>query len=129
MKRTNLVTKIVSILLFVAIAAYMGLYLIHSLSRDIRTAPAVRLSVEESTLMNGIIVRDEQYIESDEQYLSICAENGKMVAIGDAIAIAYESEEALARAGRIHELELEKQYILSALSGGSSDNSASKFVM
>lgn len=126
MKRTNLVTKIVSILLFAAMAAYMGVYLFRSLSRDIRTAPAVCISVEESTLMTGIIVRDEQCIESGEEYLSICAENGKMLAMGDTIAVAYESEEALKRAGRIHELELEKQYILSALSDGSSDNSAAK---
>lgn len=126
MKRTNLVTKIVSILLFAALIAYLGVYLIRSLSRDIRTAPAVYLTVEESTPMNGILVRDEQYIESDEQYMSICAENGKMLATGDTIAVAYDSEEALERAGRIHELELEKQYILSALSGGSSDNSVAK---
>lgn len=126
MKRTNLVTKIVSVLLFAALVAYMGVYLVHSLLKDIRTAPAVHLSVEESALMTGIIVRDEQYIESNEQYLSISAEDGKMLSEGGTIAVAYKSEEALARAGRIHELELEQQYIRSALSGGSSDNSVAK---
>lgn len=126
MKRTNLVTKIVSILLFIAMAAYMGVFLVRTLAKDFRTAPAVYISVEENTLMSGIIVREEECIESNEKYLSICAENGKLLAKGDAIAIAYKSEEALERAGHIHELELQKQYIISALSGGSSDNSVAE---
>lgn len=120
MKRTNFVTKIVAILLFLAMAAYLGVYIINSLTDDIRTAPAVYLSLEEGIDMDGVIVRDEEYFESSEQYLSISAENGKMLAAGDTIAVSYSSEEALQRAGRIHELRLQQQYIISVLQGGGS---------
>lgn len=121
MKRTNYLTKIVSVLLFVAMASYLGVYMIKSLTNDIRTAPAVYLSIEESIQMSGVIVRDEEYFESNEQYLSIRAENGKMLAAGDIIAVSFSSEEALKRAGRIHELQLQQQYIISVLQGNKSD--------
>lgn len=125
MKRTNLVTKIVAVLLFIATVAYIGFYTLSSLSGGYRTAPAVLVEIDQSLSMTGVIVRDELCIDSEEQYLSISAENGEMLAVGDPIAIAYSSEEALARASEIQKLELQEEYIKSVLDG-SGTNSVSK---
>ena len=120
MKRTDALTKIVSLLLFAAVAAYIGVYLIRSVSRDIRTAPAVYVSLTESATATGVIVRDETLVGSSKSYLSIVAENGRMLSAGETIAVSYNSEEAMARAGKLRELELQRQYIASVLNGRSS---------
>jgi hypothetical protein len=126
MKRTNFVTKIVAVLLFLATVAYIGFYTLSSLSVGYRTAPAVLVEIDRSVSMTGVIVRDELCIESEEQYLSISAENGEMLAVGDPIAVAYSSEEALARASEISKLELQEEYIKSVLDGSDTDSVSKK---
>ena len=126
MKRTNTVTKLVSLLLFIAMAAYIGVYAIRSVSSDIRTAPAVFVELTETTAVTGMVFRDETLVDSGEQYLGINAENGQLLASGDVIAVSYSGEDALERAGRIRELELQRQYILSALDDDATGSTASK---
>lgn len=120
MKRTDALTKVVSLLLFGALLAYLGVYIVRSATNNIRTAPAVFVSLTENAVASGIIVRNENLVQSDEKYLSIVAESGQMVSVGETIAVVYSGEEALARAAKIRELELKKQYISSVLSGESS---------
>ena len=126
MKRTNFVTRLVSILLFIALLSYLGVYLIRSMSKDIRTAPAVAVEIYDSITATGIIARQEQIITSNETYLSINADNGQMVASGGVVAMAYSNETALARAGQIRQLQLQRQYILAARSVSSSDTALTK---
>lgn len=125
MKRTDTLTKIVSLLLFGALLAYLGVYIIRSSSDNIRTAPAVFVSLSDNAVASGIVVRQETLIQSNEKYLSVVAENGKEVSVGETVAVIYSGEESLARAAKIRELELKKQYISSALSGESSAESLS----
>ncbi len=125
MKRTDALTKLVSVLLFAAFLAYLGVYIIRSATDNIRTAPAVFVSLAENAVASGIVVRNESLIQSDEKYLSVVAENGKAVSAGEPIAVIYSGEEALQRAAKIRELELKKQYISSVLSGESSAESIS----
>lgn len=126
MKRTDTLTKVVSYLLFGAMLAYLGVYVIHSLSNNLRTAPAVYVSLTESASAPGIVVRNEQLITSPDQYLSIVAENASLLALGDTIAVAYTSEEALSRAAKIRELETKQKYIMSVLSEADSSENLSK---
>ena len=123
MKRTDSLTKFVSGLLFMAFLAYLGVYIIRSATNNIRTAPAVFVSLSENAVASGIVVRNESLVVSDEKYLSIVAESGKEVSTGENIAVIYSGEEALQRAAKIRELELKKQYIKSVLSGESSAES------
>lgn len=117
MKRSNLTMKLVSILLFAAVVIYLGVYLTRSLSSDLRTAPAVYVSVEQTGSATGLIVRSEELLESSEENLSIEAESGSMVANGGLLAVAYGSAEALSRQSRIRELQLQQSYISSVLQG------------
>lgn len=126
MKRTNTVTKLISLLLFIAMAAYIGVYLIRSVSSDIRTAPAVYVELTETSAVTGMVFRDETLFDSGEQYLGIIAENGQLLSANDIIAVSYSGEEALERAGRIRELELQKQYILSVLEDDAGGDTVSK---
>ena len=120
MKRTDSLTRLVSLLLFGALLAYVGYYIYHSATSNIRTAPAVFISLTENAVASGIIVRSESLIESSEKYLSVVAESGEMVSAGEAVAVVYSGEDALARAAKIQELERKKQYISSVLEGRAS---------
>lgn len=126
MKRSNLTIKIIVGLLFAAVAVYLGVYLIGSLSSGIRTAPAVFVSVEQAGSATGIIVRNEELLQSGESNLSIVADSGSMVARGEVLAVVYGSAEALARESRIRELQLQQQYITSVLSGSVSTDDVSE---
>lgn len=120
MERTDTTTKVVSLLLFAAMLAYLGTYIYRSLTSHIQTAPAVYVSITENGTASGIIVRNESLIQSDEKFLSVVVENGQAVSKGETIAVAYSGEDALSRASQIQELKQKKQYISSVLSGASS---------
>lgn len=117
MKRTDRLTKVVSLLLFGALLAYLSVYILRAASDNLRTAPAVLVSLTENALASGLVVRDEMLIESSDAYLRVVAENGKLVSAGGSVAVVYSGEDALQRAARIRELELREQYITSVLSG------------
>ena len=117
MKRTDKLTKVVSLLLFGALLAYLGVYVVRAASDKLRTAPAVLVSLTENAVASGLIVREETLIEKGDAFLRVVAENGKLVSAGGTVAVVYSGEEALERAARIRELELLEQYISSVLSG------------
>lgn len=109
MKRTDTFTKITAALLFAAIVAYIGVYIVRSVSNSVQTAPAVLSTIRETGSAAGIILRDELVIESDKKNIDITATEGERVAKGAVVAMAYGSDSALERANRIRELELEIQ--------------------
>lgn len=117
MERTDRVTKITAALLFVALLAYIGVYIVRSFSDSVQTAPAVLLTVEEGATVSGIIVRDEHLIESSDEHVSVVAQEGKMLSVGATMAVSMESEAALERINRIRELELEIERVKTLLGG------------
>lgn len=125
MKRTDTLTRLVSLLLFGAFLAYLGVYIVRAATDNVRTAPAVFVSLTENGIASGLVVRNESLIESSEKFLSVVAESGKLVSTGEAVAVIYSGEDALERAARIRELELKKKYISSVLSGSVTADSLS----
>ena len=117
MKRTNALTRLVSWLLFGALLCYLGVYIVRALKSDVRTAPAVYVTLAETAPAPGIVARKETLVESGEKYLSVVAENGAVLAKGETVAVTYSSEEALSRAAQITELESKKAYISAVLAG------------
>jgi len=109
MKRTDTFTKITAVLLFTAILAYIGVYLVRSAADSVQTAPAVASTLRETGAAAGIIIRDELVIESDKENIDVTASEGERIAKGAVVAMAYGSDSALERANRIRELELEIQ--------------------
>lgn len=120
MKRTDALTRLVSLLLFGAMLCYLGVYIVRALKSDIRTVPAVYVTLTETAPAPGIVARREALVESDEPYLSIVAKNGSVLARGETVAVTYSSEEALQRAAQIQELESKKAYISALLAGAQS---------
>ena len=110
------------VVLFAAMLVYLGLYIFKSTQEGYVTAPAVVITVNESGQASGCVVREEQLVSSDKEYISISVDDGSEVACGGELAIGLNSPEALERASRARELETEIDYVSALLS---SMNSAS----
>lgn len=117
MKKTDLITKIAAMLVFLALACYLGVYFWRSVKDPVVTAPAVLATVRAETQISGIVVRDETLLISDAAYISLAVADGKRVAKDSPVAVTYENRDAAARAERIRELELEIRQAESVLSG------------
>lgn len=116
LKKTNTVINIAMVVLFAAMVIYLGVYIFHSTQQSYVTAPAVVVTVNESGQASGCVVREEQLLTSDKEYISISVDNGKEVARGGEVAIGVSSPEALESASRARELEVEIAYVSNLLS-------------
>ena len=117
MKRSDTVIKIVSALLFLAVLAYMGVYIFEAMRDPLYTTLAVETEVRRTGAASGIVVREEYALTNRRTYCSIAARDGSRVAVGSVLAIAYDSEVALQRANRTRELQLEIEFAESTLRG------------
>ncbi len=124
MEKTDKLIKVVGVLLFLAMLAYLGFYAWDSLVNSFQTALAVQTTVTISTPVSGLIVREESTLTSNEPNLYITATDGGHVAKGATVARAYSDEAALDRAGRIRELQLEISRVETALSGADNEDIA-----
>lgn len=120
MKRTDKLTKLIAIVLFLALAAYIGAYAYRALTDQTVTADAVAASVSVGGTASGIVVRDETVLTSTQPYIDVTAADGANVAVGGALAYAMSSEKGLERATRIHELELQIASVSAALNSSNS---------
>ena len=111
--------------LFAAMLVYLGVYLFRSTQQSYATAPAVLVTVSESGQASGIVVREEQVIASDKEFLSLSVDDGKEVASGGEIAIGVDSKAAHDSASRARELKKEIAYVSSLLSRAGSASGAS----
>lgn len=115
MKRTDRLTKFIALLLFLAFAAYAGVYAYRALRDTTVTAEAVAADVTLGGPASGIVIREETVLTSGEAYIDVTARDGAKVAAGAALATAMKSEAGLARASRMHALELEVARVSAAL--------------
>lgn len=115
MKRTDRLTTIIAVLLFLAMAAYVAAYALRSLGDALVTAQAVGADFDVGGVASGIVIRDETVLTSTERYIDVSVSDGTRVAAGARVATAMTSEEGLARAGRMRELELEISRLSAAL--------------
>ena len=120
MKRTDRLTTILALTLFLTFLAYVGAYAYRALTDRTVTAEATLTSVSEEGMASGIVVRRETVLESQEPYIDVTAAEGEKLAAGGTVALAMRSEAGLARAGRIHALEQEIERVSAALAGAAS---------
>ena len=107
MLRSDFLMKLMSVVLFIAVAAYIGVYIYHSASNKLETEAAVCYTLEESGAAEGYIVRCETVLTGDDGIVSLVAGEGEKVSSGQAVAVCYEGETALARASEIYALQLQ----------------------
>ena len=92
MKRTNFITKLISVILCVFLLAYFGISLLQSARNPLVTAPAVTFQAEKSFFAQGIVIRDETVISVEHPVVTALVREGERVSVGMEYLIAYASE-------------------------------------
>lgn len=126
MKRTNTVTKLISVVLFVGLAIYLGIYVYQSYNNPFTTAPAIQITAEESFSSAGIIIRDESIVASGHNIVASMVEDGEKVSDGQLFLVAYSSEEARARDEKVRQIQEEIAQLETYLSSGNTADRATQ---
>lgn len=115
MKKTDTLIKIMTGCVLLAMVAYLSVYLARRVLDPTQTAVAVEASVSASSTMSGLVLRDELILRSEEQYIDLVVDDGEKVAAGQTVAVAYSSEDALARATDLDTLSRQIEEVSGAL--------------
>ena len=115
MKKTDTLLKIISFMVFLAMAAYLGVYMVQRVTNPVQTALTVTATMSDAAPMSGLVIRNETVIQSSEQYIDVTVGDGGKVAAGEAVAVIYGSEDALERASRLHTLSQEIEEVSASL--------------
>jgi len=124
MEKTNFVTKLISALLFVAIAIYIGVSAINYYTNPYSTTTAISVTTGDTLAAEGFIVREESLLETDAPYIRVTADEGAKIGAGQAIAVSYASESAREASARIETLALEIEQLTAFVSATSGSEEA-----
>lgn len=111
MRRTDIVIKVVSVILFAAFAIYLGVYLYDNIMNPFSTAPALSYTIEEGAKVSGLVAREEEIINARYDIYELLVGEGEKVSSGQAVATAYLSLVALETADEIYSLHTQIAYL------------------
>lgn len=123
MKQGTVITRIVMVLLFLAVCAYMAASAWRSLDERWHTVATYAYSVDDAAEATGLLVRQEVPIQaqSASPIVDVLPAEGEKVRAGEAVAYLYRDESALERKRDIRALELELEQIKYSLQQGTSN--------
>jgi hypothetical protein len=120
MKPGTLVTKLVVVVIALAVAAYLVLYAVNTLTDPFETTLAYEYTMEQSAEVTGWLVRSEEVLPPQSGVYSdlvdIVLSEGEKVATGGIVARVYKNTAALELQQEISQLERELtqvRYIMS----------------
>ena len=103
-KNANTPIKLAGFLIFAAVLVYLAVYGIRLMENPYRTVQALNTTLRDSAHIRGMVVRQEEVLNSVYNTVYITAEEGRRVSGGDGVAEAFDSESGLQRAVRMGEL-------------------------
>jgi len=107
MKRSDFFIRLTTAVLFLAIAAYIGVYLFNAIANTFATETAIRYSVEETLPVEGFIIRTETVLyDTSTSVLPVVGE-GERVGAGQPVAIEFMTAQALETASEIRSLNMQ----------------------
>lgn len=106
MKRSDLFIRLMTGIIFLAVAIYGGVVLYDTVANPYETAIAVSYTVEETFPAQGYIVRTETILSDFSAAVLPIVREGEKVASGQAIAIEYFNRDALETAAEIRALTM-----------------------
>jgi len=117
MKRSDFYIRIITVVLFLAVASYIGVYIYNATLNTFVTTPAISFSVEDTISTYGYVVRSETVLTDAGAAILPTVSDGEKVASGQAIAVEYLSREALEMASELRALRLRVAQLESADEG------------
>lgn len=107
MKPGTLITRVVMVLLFLTVLAYLGFSVLQGVEQSIETTVAYIYTAEDRTETTGYIVRAEQTIPAQSGMVDVVLSEGEAVAKGGVIAKVYADSAALEREAELDALAQE----------------------
>ena len=124
MRSTSLSTKLITVLLLLAVIAYFGVQGYRYLVDPETTTLVYRYHSEESIALRGYVVREEQVVDCAETLIELTHAEGKRVGLGDTVAAVYRSAEALEATQELESLRAQKEQLEYARSASSDAETA-----
>ena len=124
MRSTSLSTKLITVLLLLAVIAYFGVQGYRYLVDPETTTLVYRYHSEESIALRGYVVRDEQVVDCAETLIELTHAEGTRVGLGDTVATVYRSAEALQATQELESLRAQKEQLEYARSASSDAETA-----
>ena len=116
MKQGTLIVRIMILVLFLGTAAYFGVYIWNSMTKDTATATLYSYTAEEQVVSYGYFFRDEEVLTLDSTMAEVLASEGEKVGAGDPVARIYDSADGYSVQEELDEAEATLEslnYILS----------------
>lgn len=121
MERSDSLIRLVAVLVFVAIMAYLGVSFISSWRDPLRTVKAVGMETHDGVETAGFIVRDEEVLTASGADLAVTATEGARLSKGETVAVRYSGTAAMERAQRISEIQLRIRQLTAVMNGKTDD--------
>ncbi len=125
-KRAEVLWKLTTILLIIALLGYGGIYINSQLHPARRTMIATAYTYRDSVESTGILVRSESLLSDARPYSLVTAQSGKRVAAGEILGVSYESAADRDRHRRIESLRKVIALAQQALGGSEQDKTAAE---
>jgi len=107
MRRSNLFIKLIAVVVFIAVASYIGFYAFNAMQNVFVTMPAVSYTIEETSPARGFVVRSETVLPGGGEMIMPVVGEGVRVRAGGAVAVEYAGRQALETASEIYALRLQ----------------------
>ena len=124
MRSTSLSTKLITVLLLLAVIAYFGVQGYRYLVDPETTTLVYRYHSEESIALRGYVVRAETVVDCGESLIELKHAEGARVGQGDTVATVYRSAEALEATQQLESLRAQKERLEYARSASSDAETA-----
>lgn len=126
MKQGKSIITIVMLLLAAAIAIYFGFYVYDSLNDPFSTTLAYAYTEYDSAQAQGLLVREEQVLTTQEGIVEVVCGESKKVAVGELVARVYRDSRAKSDYAQLERLEQEIALLQSVAGSGVGVESAAR---
>lgn len=125
MRQGTAVTRMVIIVLFLAVMAYLGVMVWQGMSDPYQFVVTYSYEMDDAVTLDGGVIRAERVIEGASTLSEILPQEGERVGAGAAVAMVYQTESALDDRRQAKSLELELEQLQYAMRRGDTVTDAS----
>lgn len=126
MKQGVLITRVIIVMLLIAVLAYLGFYVWQGLSEPYQLVATYTYQMDDGLTLDGVMVREETVIEGRSDLSEILPQEGEKVAVGATVALVYQNAAAMEDRREAKELRLQLEQLNYAMRRNDSLGDANK---
>lgn len=115
MKQGTWITRIVILVLFLGVCAYLAFYVFTGMSDPFQTVVSYTYQMADGAALEGVVIRREEVIPGGTELVEVLPQEGEKVNVGARLAAVYQSEAALQNRREVKSLSLQLEQISYAM--------------